>query len=82
MAVMNAQYKHPQSACSQGFKNSIDTTLKANPADRPNIHQLIEMIERVLRSLSWTRGGFELGVFFLLPQRGLVWVEARIYPYI
>ena len=52
MAVMNAQYKHPQSAYSQGFKNLIDATLKANPVDRPNIHQLIEMTERVLRSLS------------------------------
>jgi len=52
MAVMNAQYKHPQSAYSQGLKNLIDVTLKANPADRPNIHQLIDMTERVLRSLS------------------------------
>ncbi|KAF9649879.1 other/NAK protein kinase [Thelephora ganbajun] len=52
MAVMNAQYKHPQSAYSQGLKNLIDATLKANPTDRPNIHQLIEMTDRVLRSLS------------------------------
>lgn len=52
MAVMNAQYKHPQSGYSQGLKKLIDATLKANPADRPNIHQLIEMTDRVLRSLS------------------------------
>lgn len=52
MAVMNAQYKHPQSAYSQGFKNLIDATLKVNPADRPNIHQLIGMTERVLQALS------------------------------
>ena len=51
MAVMNAQYKHPQSAYSQGFKNLIDATLKANPTDRPSIHQLIEMTDRVLQSL-------------------------------
>jgi serine/threonine kinase 16 len=52
MAVMNAQYKHPQSAYSQGFKNLIDATLKVNPVDRPDIHQLIEMTQRVLHSLS------------------------------
>lgn len=52
MAVMNAQYKHPQSAYSQGLKNLIDATLKANPADRPDIHQLIDMTDRVLQSLS------------------------------
>lgn len=51
MAAMNAQYKHPQSAYSQGIKNLIDVTLKANPADRPGIHQLIEMTDRVLQSL-------------------------------
>ena len=39
MAVMNAQYKHPQSAYSQGLKNLIDSMLKVNPADRPDIHQ-------------------------------------------
>ena len=52
MAVMNAQYKHPQSAYSQGLKNLIDVTLRVNPVDRPSIHQLIDMTERVLRSLS------------------------------
>lgn len=51
MAVMNAQYKHPQSAYSQDLKNLIDVTLKANPADRPDIHQLVEMTDRVLHSL-------------------------------
>lgn len=40
MAVLNAQYKHPQSAYSQGLKNLIDTMLKVNPADRPDINQV------------------------------------------
>lgn len=41
LAVMNAQYKHPAgSAYSQGMRDLIDCTLKADPADRPNIHQV------------------------------------------
>lgn len=51
MAVMNAQYKHPNSAYSQGLKNLIDSMLKGNPQDRPDIHQVIEMTDRVLQSL-------------------------------
>ncbi|KAG6851130.1 hypothetical protein H0H93_001010 [Arthromyces matolae] len=39
MAVLNAQYKHPSSAYSQGLKNLIDSMLKLNPAERPNIHE-------------------------------------------
>ncbi|CCM04252.1 uncharacterized protein FIBRA_06419 [Fibroporia radiculosa] len=51
MAVMNAQYKHPSSAYSQGLKNLIDSMLKSNPQDRPDIHQVIEMTDRALQSL-------------------------------
>lgn len=40
MAVMNAQYKHPSSAYSQGLKSLIDSMLKVNPQDRPDIHQV------------------------------------------
>ena len=40
MAVLNAQYKHPDSAYSQGLKDLIDSMLKVNPDDRPNIHQV------------------------------------------
>ena len=40
MAVLNAQYKHPQSAYSQGLKNLIDTMLKVNPVDRPDINEV------------------------------------------
>lgn len=40
MAVLNAQYKHPNSAYSQGLKDLIDSMLKVNPKDRPNIHQV------------------------------------------
>jgi serine/threonine protein kinase len=41
MAVLNAQYKHPSSAYSQGLKDLIDSMLKINPKDRPDIHQVI-----------------------------------------
>ncbi|KAJ3562949.1 hypothetical protein NP233_g9255 [Leucocoprinus birnbaumii] len=52
MAVMNAQYKHPESAYSQGLKSLIDSMLKVNPKERPDIHQVIEMTDRVLQSLA------------------------------
>jgi serine/threonine kinase 16 len=39
MAVLNAQYKHPNSAYSQGLKDLIDSMLKVNPAERPDIHK-------------------------------------------
>jgi len=51
MAVMNAQYKHPESAYSQGLKNLIDGMLKVNPTERPDIHKVLEMTEQVLQSL-------------------------------
>lgn len=40
MAVLNAQYKHPNSAYSQGLKDLIDSMLKINPAERPDIHKV------------------------------------------
>ncbi len=40
MAVLNAQYKHPQSAYSQGLRDLIDSMLKVNPTDRPDINQV------------------------------------------
>ncbi|KLO06099.1 Pkinase-domain-containing protein [Schizopora paradoxa] len=53
MAVMNAQYKHPSnSSYSQGFKDLIDDMLKADPQQRPDIHQVLESTDRVLRSLA------------------------------
>jgi len=52
MAVMNAQYKHPPSAYSQGLKSLIDSMMKANPQDRPDIHEVIKMTDRVLQSLA------------------------------
>ncbi|KAI0661605.1 Pkinase-domain-containing protein [Cubamyces menziesii] len=51
MAVMGAQYKHPSSAYSQGLKNLIDSMLKVNPNDRPDIHEVIRMTDQVLQSL-------------------------------
>ncbi|PPQ83093.1 hypothetical protein CVT25_003797 [Psilocybe cyanescens] len=52
MAVLNAQYKHPQSAYSQGLKNLIDSMLKVNPAERPDINKVIQMTDGVLQSLA------------------------------
>ena len=40
MAVMNGQYKHPQSAYSQGFKDLINAMLTVDPSKRPDIHQV------------------------------------------
>ncbi|KAJ7261724.1 other/NAK protein kinase [Mycena haematopus] len=53
MAVLNAQYKHPaNSAYSQGFKDLVDSMLKVDPKDRPDIHKVLEMTDRVLQSLA------------------------------
>ncbi|KAJ7762028.1 other/NAK protein kinase [Mycena maculata] len=53
MAVLNAQYKHPAgSAYSQGFKELVDSMLKVDPRDRPDIHKVLEMTDRVLQSLA------------------------------
>ncbi|KAH7913525.1 protein kinase [Hygrophoropsis aurantiaca] len=51
MAVLNAQYKHPSSAYSQGLKDLIDSMLKINPKDRPDINQVIAATDRVLQTL-------------------------------
>ncbi|KDQ19325.1 hypothetical protein BOTBODRAFT_184376 [Botryobasidium botryosum FD-172 SS1] len=53
MAVLNAQYKHPATGAqySEGVRKLIDAMLKVNPKDRPDIHQVIEMADRVLQSL-------------------------------
>ncbi|KAH9960888.1 kinase-like domain-containing protein [Russula dissimulans] len=40
MAVLNAQYKHPSSSYSQGLKALIDSMLKLNPQERPDIQQV------------------------------------------
>ncbi|TFY80826.1 hypothetical protein EWM64_g3188 [Hericium alpestre] len=50
MAVLNARYKHPASPYSDGFKSLIDSMLKVNPQDRPNIHQVLEATTRLLRA--------------------------------
>jgi serine/threonine kinase 16 len=39
MAVLNAQYKQPSSAYSQGLKDLVDAMLQVNPKDRPDIHK-------------------------------------------
>ena len=40
MAVLNAQYKHPQSAYSQGLRDLIDSMLKVDPKERPDINKV------------------------------------------
>ncbi|KAF9052448.1 other/NAK protein kinase [Hymenopellis radicata] len=52
MAVLSARYKQPNSAYSQGLKDIIDSMLKVNPTERPDIHQVIAMADRVLQSLA------------------------------
>jgi len=52
LAVLNAQYKHPQSAYSSGLKELIDSMLKVNPAQRPDINEVIRRTDGVLQSLA------------------------------
>ncbi|EIW84239.1 other/NAK protein kinase [Coniophora puteana RWD-64-598 SS2] len=52
MAVLNAKYKHPQSAYSQGLRDLIDSMLKVDPKDRPDIHQVLDMTDKVLQTLA------------------------------
>lgn len=52
MAVMNGQYKHPQSAYSQGFKELINAMLTVDPAKRPDIHQVSNLYAFLSLSLS------------------------------
>ena len=47
MAVLNAQYKHPSSAYSQGLKDLIDSMLKANPKERPDIHKVCATLNQL-----------------------------------
>ncbi|KAI0346162.1 Pkinase-domain-containing protein [Trametopsis cervina] len=51
MAVMNAQYKQPASQYSQGLKDLIDSMLKADPQQRPDIHQVVDMTNKLLQRL-------------------------------
>jgi serine/threonine kinase 16 len=54
MAVMNGQYKHPPSASgaySEGFRKLIDACMVVDPAERPDIHRVIELTDGVLRTL-------------------------------
>jgi len=50
MAVLNAQYKHPTSSYSQGLQALIDSMLKINPQERPDIQQVLDATERLLHS--------------------------------
>ena len=56
MAVLNAQYKHPQSAYSQGLKELIDSMLKVNPAERPDINEVSSSIAFLLMANSLLPG--------------------------
>ncbi|KAF8307335.1 Pkinase-domain-containing protein [Clavulina sp. PMI_390] len=54
MAVMNGTYKHPTgrgAQYSEGLKRLIDIALIVDPAQRCDIHQLIDATEKVLRTL-------------------------------
>ncbi|KAI0319206.1 protein kinase [Amylostereum chailletii] len=50
MAVLNARYKHPASNYSQGFKSLIDSMLKVDPKDRPDINQVLDTVTALLQN--------------------------------
>ncbi|THH13961.1 hypothetical protein EW146_g6316 [Bondarzewia mesenterica] len=52
MAVLNARYKHPASQYSPALKNLIDSMIKVNPQERPDIQQVIDMTDRTLQGQS------------------------------
>ena len=52
MAVLNARYTHqPGSAYSQGIRNLIDSMLKVDPRERPDIHEVTLMLSALRRIL-------------------------------
>ncbi|KAG9104800.1 hypothetical protein FRC06_009270 [Ceratobasidium sp. 370] len=54
MAVMGGKYKHPSESAgrwSPGFIGLIDACLKVDPNERPDIHQLITMTDKVIAAL-------------------------------
>lgn len=54
MAAMNGQYRHvapAANAYSQGFRSLIDACMVVDPAERPDIHRVLELTEGVLRTL-------------------------------
>ncbi|KAF8753344.1 Protein tyrosine kinase [Rhizoctonia solani] len=54
MAVMGGKYKHPPEAVgrwSAGLIGLIDACLKVDPSERPDIHQLIAMTDKVIAGL-------------------------------
>lgn len=52
MAVLSAQYKHPQSAYSGGLRNLIDSMLKINPKDRPDINEVGKSPSMMMQTLT------------------------------
>ncbi|KAH7341492.1 Pkinase-domain-containing protein [Rhizoctonia solani] len=54
MAVMGGKYKHPSESAGQwsaGLIGLIDACLKVDPTERPDIHQLIAMTDKVIADL-------------------------------
>ncbi|KAG9098086.1 hypothetical protein FS749_004718 [Ceratobasidium sp. UAMH 11750] len=54
MAVMGGKYKHPPESAgrwSPGFIGLIDACLKVDPNERPDIHRLIAMTDKVIAAL-------------------------------
>ncbi|KAI0029348.1 Pkinase-domain-containing protein [Vararia minispora EC-137] len=52
LAVQSARYKHPASQYSDGFKALIDSMLKVDPKDRPDISQVLSETNRLLQAAS------------------------------
>ncbi|KAF8573020.1 other/NAK protein kinase [Ramaria rubella] len=55
MSVLNGAYKHPANAgsiYSEGLRTLIDSMLKVDPNERPDIHQVLEKTDTVLQTLA------------------------------
>ena len=54
MAVLNAQYKHLNTKYSQGSRDLIDSMLKVDPKDRPDIHEVSQSTRAYLSEFNPT----------------------------
>jgi len=50
MAVQSGRYKHPASEYSEGFKALVNSMIKVDPKERPDINQVLAAVERLLRA--------------------------------
>lgn len=86
MAVMNAQYKHPSdSAYSHGLRDLIDDMLKADPKQRPDIHQvrwtiLPVIIDNLTTAAGHRKDGSRTADSSIALSLELSWPHYFVYP--